>query len=204
LSTKLHLAVRGLGCPVRFILTPGQAGDVPQAGPLIADLPAEVVIADTAYDADHLRQTIEAKGAIAVIPNNPSRALNIRLTSISTPNGISSNAASQSSSTSDASQPDTKRPRATTKPSSPSPPSLFGSDNCPQNLGPGARVRFGGARQRLRVDIFPDVRQLAVPNGDGEHPVVHPRLIRGFDLPFGEADDQNPVTLHYVFAVLHD
>ena len=75
MSTKLHLAVRGLGCPVRFTLTPGQAGDVRQAGPLIADLPAEVVIADTAYDADHLRQAIEAKGAIPVIPNNPSRAL---------------------------------------------------------------------------------------------------------------------------------
>ncbi len=31
-------------------------------------------MADTAYDADHLRQTIADKGAIAVIPNNPSRA----------------------------------------------------------------------------------------------------------------------------------
>jgi transposase len=38
-------------------------------------LPAEVVIADTAYDADHLRQDIAAKKALAVIPNNPSRAL---------------------------------------------------------------------------------------------------------------------------------
>ena len=27
------------------------------------------------YDADHLRQAIAAKGAFAVIPNNPSRAL---------------------------------------------------------------------------------------------------------------------------------
>ena len=32
-------------------------------------------MADTAYDADHLRQVIAAKGALAVIPNNPSRAL---------------------------------------------------------------------------------------------------------------------------------
>ena len=32
-------------------------------------------MADTAYDADHLREAIAAKGAIAVIPNNPSRAL---------------------------------------------------------------------------------------------------------------------------------
>ena len=32
-------------------------------------------MADTAYDADHLRKAIAAKGALAVIPNNPSRAL---------------------------------------------------------------------------------------------------------------------------------
>lgn len=32
-------------------------------------------MADTAYDADPLRQTIAAKGALAVIPNNPWRAL---------------------------------------------------------------------------------------------------------------------------------
>jgi transposase len=63
-----------LGCPVRFILTAGQAGDAPQAGPLIDGLPAEFVIADTAYDANHFRRTIARKGAIAVIPNNPSRA----------------------------------------------------------------------------------------------------------------------------------
>jgi transposase len=68
------MAVRGLGCPVRFALTAGQKGDSPQAEPLIEGLPAEVVMADAAYDSDHLRQAIAEKGAIAVIPNNPSRA----------------------------------------------------------------------------------------------------------------------------------
>ena len=29
LSTKIHMAVRGLGCPVRFTLTAGQRGDAP-------------------------------------------------------------------------------------------------------------------------------------------------------------------------------
>jgi transposase len=66
------MAVRGLGCPVRFTLTAGQKGDAPQAAALIEGLPAEAVMADTAYDADHLRQAIAAKGALAVIPNNPS------------------------------------------------------------------------------------------------------------------------------------
>jgi transposase len=68
------MAVRGLGCPVRFTLTAGQRGDAPQAEPLIDALPAEVVMADAAYDSDRLRQKIAEKGAVAVIPNNPSRA----------------------------------------------------------------------------------------------------------------------------------
>jgi transposase len=59
---------------VRFILTAGQKGDAPQAGSLIDGLPADVVMADTAYDADHVRQAVAAKGALAVIPNNPSRS----------------------------------------------------------------------------------------------------------------------------------
>jgi transposase len=35
LSTKIHMVVRGLGCPVRFTLTAGQKGDAPQADALI-------------------------------------------------------------------------------------------------------------------------------------------------------------------------
>jgi transposase len=67
--------VRGLGCPVRFILTAGQKGDAPQAAALIEGLPAEVVMGDTAYDADPLRAAVAAAGATAVIPNNPSRSM---------------------------------------------------------------------------------------------------------------------------------
>lgn len=67
------MAVRGLGCPVRFTLTAGHRGDVPQAAALIDGLPANVVMADTAYDADAFRQLIADKGALAVIPSNPSR-----------------------------------------------------------------------------------------------------------------------------------
>jgi transposase len=67
------MAVRGLGCPVRFILTAGQRGEAPQAAALIKGLPADAVMADTAYDADSLRQAIADKEALAVIPNNPSR-----------------------------------------------------------------------------------------------------------------------------------
>lgn len=73
------MAVRGLGCPVRFTLTAGQKGDAPQADALIEGLPAEVVMADAAYDSDRLRKAISDKGAITVIPNNPSRARKYRI-----------------------------------------------------------------------------------------------------------------------------
>ncbi len=68
------MAVRGLGCPVRFALTAGHQGDAPQAEALIEGLRADAVMADTAYDSDRLRNVIADKGAVAVIPNNPSRA----------------------------------------------------------------------------------------------------------------------------------
>ena len=45
-STKIHMAVRGLGCPVWFTLTAGQKGDAPRAAAVIEGLPAEVVMAD--------------------------------------------------------------------------------------------------------------------------------------------------------------
>lgn len=66
--------MRGLGCPVGVILTAGQKGDVSQAAALLQGQPADIVMADTAYDADHFRAAITQAGAIAVIPNNPSRA----------------------------------------------------------------------------------------------------------------------------------
>ena len=45
------------------MLTAGQKGDVPQAGALIEGMPTEIVMAYTAYDADHLRQALADKGA---------------------------------------------------------------------------------------------------------------------------------------------
>lgn len=69
------MAVRGLGHPVRMILTAGQVGDAPQALALLNGLEADIVMADTAYDSDALRGAIAAIGAQAVIPNNPSRTV---------------------------------------------------------------------------------------------------------------------------------
>jgi transposase len=64
-----------LGCPVAIRLTAGQKGDVPQADALLEGQQADIVMADTAYDADHFRDRIAKIGAVAVIPNNPSRSI---------------------------------------------------------------------------------------------------------------------------------
>ncbi len=63
----------GLGRPLRFILTPGQAGDVTHAPALLDGYRADHVLADTAYDSRALRGVIAAIGAKAVIPSNPTR-----------------------------------------------------------------------------------------------------------------------------------
>ena len=63
----------GLGRPLRFILTPGQVGDITQAPALLEGRRAEHVIADTAYDSRALREVIAGIGATAVIPSNPTR-----------------------------------------------------------------------------------------------------------------------------------
>lgn len=67
--------MRGIGCPVRIILTAGQRGDAPQAIALLGQDQPAVVLADAAYDSNAFRQAITEAGAVAVIPNNPSRAL---------------------------------------------------------------------------------------------------------------------------------
>src|SRR4030081_365244 len=136
LSTKIHMAVRGLGCPVRFTLTAGQKGDAPQAAALIEGLPAEVVMADTAYDADHCAKPSLPKARSPSSPTTRHGRSNIRSTSISMPSVISWSAASPSSSNFAASQPASKRPPKITLPSSLLQPSSCGCDKCPHYLGP--------------------------------------------------------------------
>jgi transposase len=74
LSTKIHLAVRGLGCPVRIILTTGQRGDCPQAYHLVEGLPPRWSWRTPRMIPIGLRQAIADNRAVAAIPNNPSRA----------------------------------------------------------------------------------------------------------------------------------
>lgn len=73
MTTKIHMLADTLGRPLRFILTPGQTGDITQASALLEGCQAGHVIADTAYDSRALREIIEGIGAQPVIPSNPTR-----------------------------------------------------------------------------------------------------------------------------------
>ena len=65
--------VEALGRLARFALSPGQAHDLTQAEALLAGVPAQAVVADKAYDANALIDTIRASGARAVIPPRANR-----------------------------------------------------------------------------------------------------------------------------------
>jgi transposase len=64
--------------PVRFVLTPGHRGDVIQAAALLDGLRPAAVIADKAYDADHLHQLLRQIRAEPVISPRPDRAVKHR------------------------------------------------------------------------------------------------------------------------------
>jgi IS5 family transposase len=68
-STTIHVAVDGLGNPVRIVLSPGQAGDITFAPELVAGLEAEAVVGDKGYDSDAVVKSIAASGAQAVKKN---------------------------------------------------------------------------------------------------------------------------------------
>jgi len=66
-----------LGRPLRFIITPGQTGDITQAPALLHGHTGDAVLADKAYDSNALRAVIADMAAEAVIPSNRSRKIAI-------------------------------------------------------------------------------------------------------------------------------
>ncbi|WP_233620727.1 IS5 family transposase [Amycolatopsis sp. WAC 01416] len=80
LSTKIHLVVDGRGLPMRFLLTPGQAGDNPQLVPLLDGITVarigpgrprcrpETVIADKAYSHPSTRRAMRDRRIRFVSP----------------------------------------------------------------------------------------------------------------------------------------
>ena len=74
LSTKIHALVDGLGNPLRFLLTPGQADDLIGADALLPQMAAEVLISDKAYDADEgVLKPLASTGKSFVIPPRQNR-----------------------------------------------------------------------------------------------------------------------------------
>lgn len=67
-STKIHVTVDGLGNPLRFALTAGQAADIGQAVILIDGLVFDRVIADRGYAAQAFYDWVVAQEMEPVIP----------------------------------------------------------------------------------------------------------------------------------------
>lgn len=65
--------VEGLGLLARFRLTAGQAGDSPEALPLLGELRPGSVAADKAYDTDALLAHLDQQAVQAVIPSRAHR-----------------------------------------------------------------------------------------------------------------------------------
>jgi transposase len=67
-STKVHVVVDGLGQPLRFLLTAGQASDLSQAVPLVDGLVFDRVIADRGYAAQAFYEWVGNQAMEPVIP----------------------------------------------------------------------------------------------------------------------------------------
>lgn len=70
LTTKIHAVSDVSGLPIRYNLSPGQAHDTTAAGAMLATLePDSFLIADKAYDAEWIRDLIEQRDAVPIIPD---------------------------------------------------------------------------------------------------------------------------------------
>ncbi len=74
LTTKIHALVDACGLPITLKLTEGQAHDGRSAEDMLDSLrEGSVLLADSAYDANKLRQTLDARGAWANVKPMPHR-----------------------------------------------------------------------------------------------------------------------------------
>ena len=74
LTTKIHALVDAEGLPILLKLTEGQAHDGRSATDMLASVTAgAILLADRAYDSNHLRETLAARGAWANVRAMPHR-----------------------------------------------------------------------------------------------------------------------------------
>jgi transposase len=78
LTTKIHLRVNAAGLPVAAIVTGGEVSDFKGYAPVMADGPGpKVLIGDKGYDTDFVREDMETRGGVAVIPAKRNRKTHI-------------------------------------------------------------------------------------------------------------------------------
>ena len=77
MTTKVLALTDALGNLVRFKLLPGQRSEITGVPALIEGLSFDAVLADKAFDADHLRDALKARNAVAVIPAKRNRIIHI-------------------------------------------------------------------------------------------------------------------------------
>lgn len=74
LTTKIHALVDANGLPVKLKLTAGQAHDGRSAEDMLDALgPGQILLADSAYDSDAMRQRLAEQGAWANVKPMPTR-----------------------------------------------------------------------------------------------------------------------------------
>ena len=73
MTTKVLALTDALGNLVRFKLLPGQRSEITGVAELIEGLTFGALMGDRAFDADHLRETLQERGATAVIPSKRNR-----------------------------------------------------------------------------------------------------------------------------------
>ncbi len=72
-TSKIHAKVDALGNPLKFIITPGQRGDITQASALVSDTYNAHVLGDKGYDSDELRVQLKEQSCEPVIPFRSNR-----------------------------------------------------------------------------------------------------------------------------------
>jgi len=77
LTTKVLALTDALGNLVRFKLLPGQRSEIVGVPDLIEGLTFGALLADKAFDADHLRRNLHDRKAEAVIPAKRNRKIHI-------------------------------------------------------------------------------------------------------------------------------
>ena len=77
MTTKVLALTDALGNLVRFRLLPGQRSEIVGVPDLIEGLSFDALMADKAFDADHLREALDERRAQAIIPAKRHRKIHI-------------------------------------------------------------------------------------------------------------------------------